>query len=63
MGWGAGTFLGFKDWYALGTSTDSYVSKCLKPSASRDQWKDKMALFPKTSGCCLSVISWGAAAR
>ncbi len=60
--WGggeAGTFLGFKDWYALGTSPDSYVSKCLKPSASRDQWKDKMALFPKTSGCCLCQLFLG----
>ena len=47
---------------ALGTSTDSYVSKCLKPSASRDQWKDRLALFPKTIGFCVAVGFWGAAA-
>lgn len=47
---------------ALGTSTDSHVSKCLKPSASRDQWKDRLALFPKTIGFCVAVSSWVAAA-
>lgn len=47
---------------ALGTSTDLYVSKCLKPSASRDQWKDRLALFPKTTRFCVAVSSWGAAA-
>lgn len=41
---------------ALGTSTDSHVSKCLKPSASRDQWKDRLALFPKTIGFCVAAI-------
>lgn len=47
---------------ALGTSTGSYMSKCLKPSASRDQWKDRMALFPEPTRFCVAISSWRAAA-